>query len=466
MKRPLIFRNVSPTIAIGHLAKRKMRKGLEQHLQKSTDCILQIFKHHISLIEGHLKMVDMVRKHTVEGTGNHKTICEIINRTKEMLSDSKYVSRNFVRPPACQCPLTPIYSSLEVYLSRLQVEPPNLRQKVPLGSSSVSMYPGYSPADHKYGQAAQEYGQAVAMIKQKGEEVPKHGDLEYQVGQGKGIKRPGFLEPNPSRLRKNEQNGGDAATDVARSQSQNGLGDTERTAQNEDKPNPDGSENGRQDQPGTKPTLDASGAISNDNTYFVIDIKPTPINLTALSPAAAKERSTKKKKDESIKKVSPPNKKQKTTHDGDLPTQPAVEAEKPAKKQKKKHDGELPAAPHELEDISQQVEARLREKGDKKKRDKEKKRKRDSNNSEAAQNEGLASETAPGPAMAQTEQGTTHKKKKMKSMGEAEGEQLADRTVNKKRKNEHSTDATEERREHKRSKKREKRTGNDIGAGN
>ena len=41
-------------------------------------------------------MTDMVRKHTVEGTGNHRTICDIIERTREMLSQSRHVSRSFV----------------------------------------------------------------------------------------------------------------------------------------------------------------------------------------------------------------------------------------------------------------------------------------------------------------------------------------------------------------------------------
>lgn len=57
---------------------------------------MQIFKHHISLIEGHLKMVDMVRKHTVEGTGNWRMICGLVDRSKEMLRVSKELSWSFV----------------------------------------------------------------------------------------------------------------------------------------------------------------------------------------------------------------------------------------------------------------------------------------------------------------------------------------------------------------------------------
>ncbi len=56
----------------------------------------QIFKHHISVIEGHRKMVDMVRKHTVSGTGNWRTITDMFDRTEEMLRMSKQLSYSFV----------------------------------------------------------------------------------------------------------------------------------------------------------------------------------------------------------------------------------------------------------------------------------------------------------------------------------------------------------------------------------
>lgn len=57
---------------------------------------IQIFKHHISLVEGHLKMIDMVRKHTVEGSGNNRTIINLIDRAQNMLRDAKAVQREFV----------------------------------------------------------------------------------------------------------------------------------------------------------------------------------------------------------------------------------------------------------------------------------------------------------------------------------------------------------------------------------
>lgn len=62
----------------------------------SADLAAKIFKHHISLVEGHMKMIDMVRKHTVEGTNNHRTICDLIDRSKDMLWQAKKTARTFV----------------------------------------------------------------------------------------------------------------------------------------------------------------------------------------------------------------------------------------------------------------------------------------------------------------------------------------------------------------------------------
>ena len=73
----------------------------------TTNAGHQIFKHHISVIEGHKKMVDMVRKHTVSGTGNWRTINDMFNRTEEMLKMSKQLSYSFV----CALAITSCVSS-------------------------------------------------------------------------------------------------------------------------------------------------------------------------------------------------------------------------------------------------------------------------------------------------------------------------------------------------------------------
>ena len=48
------------------------------------------------------------------------------------------------------------------------------------------MYPGYSPADHQYGEAAQEFGQEWAEAKRKGFDFqPAEDGPQYQIGQSK-----------------------------------------------------------------------------------------------------------------------------------------------------------------------------------------------------------------------------------------------------------------------------------------
>ncbi|MCJ1306295.1 hypothetical protein MMC08_009115, partial [Hypocenomyce scalaris] len=92
-----------------------------------------------------------------------------------------------------------------------------------------------------------------------------------------------------------------------------------------------------------------------ENTYFVIDTNPTPVNLPGLSHKPTKR----------------------ATED---PSPPEPVEQKKSKKVKTKHDGELPGATlannAEFEDISEEVDARLKEKEVKRRRKEEKKRKR------------------------------------------------------------------------------------------
>lgn len=67
-----------------------------------------------------------------------------------------------------------------------QIPPKDNLDKVPLGASSASMYPGYSPADHIYGEAASEFGKHVAGLKKMGIEFTTGLDgPEYDVGSEK-----------------------------------------------------------------------------------------------------------------------------------------------------------------------------------------------------------------------------------------------------------------------------------------
>lgn len=59
-----------------------------------------MFKHHISVIEGHAKMIDMIRKHTVPNSGNWKTVTAMLDRSHEILRMSKAAAHDFVRRAA------------------------------------------------------------------------------------------------------------------------------------------------------------------------------------------------------------------------------------------------------------------------------------------------------------------------------------------------------------------------------
>lgn len=295
-------------------------------------------------------MIDMVRKHTVEGTGNHRQICAMLDRCKTMMHEAKTVSRTFV------CPLVSYHQSLN--LNDMQVPPANHREKVPLGSSSASMYPGYSPADHVYGQAAMQYGSAAARAKAEGIELKPEVDIEYEIGQGKGIKRKKLAE---MRAAKGSQDGSGSAS---------GSGTDAPAAV----------ANGRRVKVDAEDAKSAEEANGEAQPSFYIDTNPTPVNLPF-----------------SQKKV-------------DKRASPDVEAteEKTLKKAKKAHEGDLPAAPPagklETEDISAEVDARMKEKEEKRRKKEEKKRKKEA-------------EVQAQAAKASEETSTDEKKRKRESEG-------------------------------------------------
>ncbi|KAL8950973.1 MAG: hypothetical protein Q9222_003034 [Ikaeria aurantiellina] len=278
----------------------------------------EIFRHHISLVEGHLKMVDMVRKHTVEGSPNYRTTSDLLNRSKEMLSQAKNISKTFI-PPTDQ-----IF-------------------QVPLGSSSDSMYPGYSPANHKYGDAAQAYGNYTAKAKNSNE-----------VGQSKGSARMKMAQPQVQPAPNGEA--------------------SETKAANGDEP----------------------PAEDNEPVFFM-DSKPTPITL---------DSSLKRKTSLNEPNEANASKKMKKKHNGAAPpadnktNDTAINTTTNEEKREDSHshshpkdtaaaaeEASAPTQPIQLEyeDISQEVNARLRAMEEKRKRKalerEERKRKRESGDS-------------------------------------------------------------------------------------
>lgn len=267
------------------------------------------------------------------------------------------------------------------------------------------MYPGYSPADHEYGKAAEEYGNFAAAARAQGVDV-KHPDMEYQIGQGRGTKRKTLEE---IRGAKNVKHGGPGS---------HGAG--EAPGKPEPIPMTPYALHLKSQAKGKNATHET--ATNGENACFVVDVNPTPVNLTGLTTKSPKRSAS---------------------HE-------SLQQEK-LKKAKKKHKGDLPQFTDnqgvgvEFEDISQEVDARLKEKEAKRKRKGEKKRKR----------EPADSLTAPAEASVAVEVEPTIKKKSKKTKDNV----LADKTISKKRQG-----AEDEEGQREGKKKKRKKTNEQAGA--
>ena len=216
------------------------------------------------------------------------------------------------------------------------------------------MYPGYSPADHEYGKAAEEYGKWASETIKQGAKPELPGGLEYEIGQARGIKRGSLTG---IREAKKQRKGAGS-----------GSGSESDNAPNKKEPEPSAAApttNGDINPRITNP----EEAEQGKNPYFVVDTEPMKLNIPGVRPP---------KRD----------------------TTPPDSSEKKHKKAKKVHDGTLPAG-EGFEDISKEVDAKLKEKEEKKKHKEKKKRKRESS--------GGAPKTEPSTAPE-----TSSKKKKAK----------------------------------------------------
>ncbi|KAI4122253.1 MAG: hypothetical protein LQ347_006571 [Umbilicaria vellea] len=300
-------------------------------------------------------MLEMIKKHTIPDTGNWRIICPMVDRSHEMLRMAKDATRSFV-PPSHQ------------------------REQVPLGSSSVSMYPGYSPADHKHGKAAQDYGLAVAAARREGIDLkPGEHGLDYSTGQARGAKRDTSASMKAAKAAKEGPSGSGTPSNSDAYFARATLGGQAADMRSEDE------------------------AGNGDHPYFVIDTNPTPVNLPGMSHKPAKG----------------------PTED---PSPPEPVGQKKIKKLKTKHDGELPASMAafniETEDISEEVDARLKEREERRRRKEEKKRKR-------------LSDGSTGPVTEPTTTDAVAEKPKKKKAKKVEGSEEANRAATKKR---HSSD--------------------------
>ncbi|KAL9580389.1 MAG: hypothetical protein Q9212_004527 [Teloschistes hypoglaucus] len=219
----------------------------------------KIFKNHLSNLEGHFRMLEMIRKHTKEGSGNYRTVSEMIDRTNEILRTSKTAARAFV-PAADQL------------------------DKAPLGSSSDSMYPDSSPNDIECGKASEENGKYATDAKKKGIET-KPEDAQYKVGQSKIHSQ---LTLAQMQALKDFQDG--AKSSPAK--------DANGTSSEAKKTGHKGKGQGS-----------AKASSKDANPVFFTDTKPTPVNLPSSSkeqkPSAKKEDDKKSKYVYDIHKSTP-----------------------------------------------------------------------------------------------------------------------------------------------------------------
>ena len=235
------------------------------------------------------------------------------------------------------------------------------------------MYPGYSPADHEYGQAAMEYGKAVAEARAQGVDFKPGMDLAYEIGQSKGNRKKKLEGIRDAK----------AGMDKAENEAM-GTGDQAggvKGGGEKRKGGPDGSgDSANGIIASTKPTEEVNGGPggSQDGTpIFSLDANPTPLKPSQnLSNGIPKDNS-------SQRPTSRLPNEQQTSED------PPKPKGKSSKRLKTSHSGPLLEAP-QFEDISAEVDARLTEKDRKRKEreenksKKEKKRKRESGSSEVA----------------------------------------------------------------------------------
>lgn len=239
------------------------------------------------------------------------------------------------------------------------------------------MYPGYSPADHIYGEAAQEYGQHVAELKRKGVDLETDPNgPQYVVGQNK----------KPRRLTQELEKPQSTGTPSTSAQVGNG-------------------------EEGDGEPMEGVVQSGNDSQYFVIDSKPTPVAELGESQKHKNKANDKAKRRVSFTEegeVQIANTGSSSTPDLSKASETTMESFATTTKS----DAAVPD-----EDISGEVEARLKAKEEKRKQKEEKKRKRESENSLTNDQVQGSQTDASGP----TETSSTEKRKKKKHKKDVDG---------------------------------------------
>lgn len=203
---------------------------------------------------------------------------------------------------------------------------------MPLGASSASMYPGYSPADHIYGEAASEFGKHVAELKKKGIEVPKE-----PIGSEDNLasdKNAGHEQIGEIKQQSRQESRRHSSSQAGEAEPMQGVEETE------------------------------------PSQLFVIDPNPTPVAPFQANLTTSLTKSKNKANDKA---------KRRNSTDGDQVVDTSEEAPKTKKVKMSAEPDDLPS-----DDFEAEVEAKHREKEERRKSKKDKKRKRDSEPSDLA----------------------------------------------------------------------------------
>jgi hypothetical protein len=206
------------------------------------------------------------------------------------------------------------------------------------------VYPGYSPADHIYGEAAAEYGAIIAEARRQGKEIKSDPNgIEYVVGQNQRSAREQL-----EKLRKA------FASEKARQ-----SGETSKEAERE--------QGNGEPMEGVEQTADAS-------PLFVVDSNPTPVHILQNKSDASFSKGKNKANDKAKRRIS--------GSDEQVHTADEVAKDSHKKKKVKIENAEQGASESkpsvEEDDISEEVDRRLKEKEERRRRKAEKKRKRES----------------------------------------------------------------------------------------
>jgi hypothetical protein len=209
------------------------------------------------------------------------------------------------------------------------------------------MYPGYSPADHIYGEAAAEYGAMIAEARRQGKEIKTDpSGIEYVVGQ--------------NQLSAREQLEAVKKSFAAKKTKQNAT--------------PGGAE---RDQGNCEP-MEGVEQTADVSQLFMVDANPTPVSALQKMPKNSSSKGKNRANDKAKRSIS-------LHEDQSNAVSEAPEDSHQSKKAKIAKAEEATIEPKPLveeDDISAEVDRRLKEKEERRKRKMERKRKRESDSSQ------------------------------------------------------------------------------------